>query len=36
MWQTLGEGNEDCVEWVICCAVLNLLESVHPAFRNLS
>ncbi|CED84801.1 hypothetical protein [Phaffia rhodozyma] len=26
VWQTLGEGNEDCVEWVICCAVLNLLD----------
>lgn len=26
VWQTLGEGNEDCVEWVVCCACLNLLE----------
>jgi hypothetical protein len=26
VWQTLGEGNEDCVEWVIACACLNLLE----------
>lgn len=26
VWQTLGEGNEDCVEWVVLCAVLNLLE----------
>lgn len=26
VWQTLGEGNEDCVEWVVCCAALNLLE----------
>lgn len=28
VWQTLGEGNEDCVEWVVLCAALNLLESV--------
>jgi hypothetical protein len=27
VWQTLGEGNEDCVEWVVLCAALNLLES---------
>jgi len=26
VWQTLGVGNEDCVEWVVSCAVLNLLE----------
>jgi hypothetical protein len=26
VWQTLGTGNEDCVEWVVCCACLNLLE----------
>ncbi|KAG2078036.1 hypothetical protein BDR04DRAFT_443643 [Suillus decipiens] len=26
VWQTLGEGNEDCVEWVVLCAVLNLLD----------
>jgi hypothetical protein len=26
VWQTLGEGNEDCVEWVVACACLNLLE----------
>ncbi|PSR74156.1 hypothetical protein PHLCEN_2v10112 [Hermanssonia centrifuga] len=26
VWQTLGEGNEDCVEWVVLCASLNLLE----------
>ncbi|KAL7416011.1 hypothetical protein BDY24DRAFT_348512 [Mrakia frigida] len=26
VWQTLGEGNEDCVEWVVCCAALNLLD----------
>ncbi|KAJ9109130.1 hypothetical protein QFC21_000458 [Naganishia friedmannii] len=26
VWQTLGEGNEDCVEWVIACACLNLLD----------
>lgn len=26
VWQTLGEGNEDCVEWVVLCAALNLLE----------
>ena len=28
VWQTLGEGNEDCVEWVVLCAALNLLEYV--------
>jgi hypothetical protein len=28
VWQTLGVGNEDCVEWVVCCACLNLLELV--------
>jgi hypothetical protein len=28
VWQTLGVGNEDCVEWVVCCACLNLLEYV--------
>lgn len=28
VWQTLGEGNEDCVEWVVLCAALNLLEWV--------
>ncbi|WWD16404.1 hypothetical protein CI109_100830 [Kwoniella shandongensis] len=26
VWQTLGVGNEDCVEWVVCCACLNLLD----------
>ncbi|KAK4684621.1 hypothetical protein P7C73_g5546, partial [Tremellales sp. Uapishka_1] len=26
VWQTLGHGNEDCVEWVVCCACLNLLD----------
>ncbi|KAF8509285.1 hypothetical protein JB92DRAFT_2947619 [Gautieria morchelliformis] len=26
VWQTLGEGNEDCVEWVVLCAALNLLD----------
>ena len=30
VWQTLGEGNEDCVEWVVLCAALNLLECVLP------
>lgn len=29
VWQTLGEGNEDCVEWVVLCAALNLLEYDH-------
>lgn len=33
VWQTLGEGNEDCVEWVVLCAALNLLEYV--CFRSL-
>ena len=28
VWQTLGEGNEDCVEWVVLCAALNLLEYI--------
>lgn len=28
VWQTLGDGNEDCVEWVVLCAALNLLEYV--------
>lgn len=32
VWQTLGEGNEDCVEWVVLCAALNLLECVFPSF----
>ena len=31
VWQTLGEGNEDCVEWVVLCAALNLLEYVHSS-----
>ncbi|EPT06132.1 hypothetical protein FOMPIDRAFT_1013104 [Fomitopsis schrenkii] len=31
VWQTLGEGNEDCVEWVVLCAALNLLEYVTPS-----
>ncbi|TIB17350.1 hypothetical protein E3P89_00159 [Wallemia ichthyophaga] len=26
VWQTLGEGNEDAVEWVILCTILNLLD----------
>ncbi|KAL0946988.1 hypothetical protein HGRIS_013134 [Hohenbuehelia grisea] len=26
VWHTLGEGNEDCVEWVVLCAALNLLD----------
>ena len=41
VWQTLGEGNEDCVEWVVLCAALNLLEYVivfislsHADFRT--
>lgn len=31
VWQTLGEGNEDCVEWVVLCAALNLLEYVQQS-----
>ena len=31
VWQTLGEGNEDCVEWVVLCAALNLLEYVFSS-----
>ncbi|KAA1474940.1 hypothetical protein DENSPDRAFT_852632 [Dentipellis sp. KUC8613] len=36
VWQTLGEGNEDCVEWVVLCAALNLLddEIIKAAERN--
>ncbi|KAG2061714.1 hypothetical protein BDR06DRAFT_947206 [Suillus hirtellus] len=36
VWQTLGEGNEDCVEWVVLCAVLNLLddEIIKAAEKN--
>lgn len=26
VWQTLGEGNEDMVEWIVLCAALNLLD----------
>ncbi|CAH7666292.1 hypothetical protein BY996DRAFT_4542421, partial [Phakopsora pachyrhizi] len=26
VWKTLGEGNEDMVEWVILCAALNVLD----------
>lgn len=26
VWQTLGEGNEDMVEWIVLCAGLNLLD----------
>lgn len=33
VWQTLGEGNEDCVEWVVLCAALNLLEYVSSFFN---
>ena len=40
VWQTLGEGNEDCVEWVVLCAALNLLESASfftlPRFCSLT
>ncbi|KAK7014923.1 hypothetical protein R3P38DRAFT_2998411 [Favolaschia claudopus] len=36
VWQTLGEGNEDCVEWVVLCAALNLLESVIPSTCSLT
>ncbi|KAI9571247.1 hypothetical protein HD554DRAFT_2169092 [Boletus coccyginus] len=36
VWQTLGEGNEDCVEWVVLCAALNLLddEIIKAAEKN--
>ena len=34
VWQTLGEGNEDCVEWVVLCAALNLLECVRFPSRR--
>jgi neural Wiskott-Aldrich syndrome protein len=36
VWQTLGEGNEDCVEWVVLCAALNLLESVPCSWTALT
>lgn len=26
VWQTLGDGNEDMVEWIVLCAALNLLD----------
>lgn len=26
VWQTLGEGNEDMVEWIVLCAALNLID----------
>ncbi|EST09867.1 hypothetical protein PSEUBRA_000261 [Kalmanozyma brasiliensis GHG001] len=26
VWQTLGEGNEDMVEWIVLCASLNVLD----------
>lgn len=26
VWQTLGEGNEDMVEWILVCAALNVLD----------
>lgn len=37
VWQTLGEGNEDCVEWVVLCAALNLLEyvlQIIPSYKT--
>lgn len=36
VWQTLGEGNEDMVEWIVLCAALNLIdeEIVKAAERN--
>lgn len=35
VWQTLGEGNEDCVEWVVLCAALNLLEYVFFVYHSI-
>ena len=37
VWQTLGEGNEDMVEWIVLCAALNLIdeEIVRAAGRNM-
>ncbi|GAA93754.1 uncharacterized protein L969DRAFT_92326 [Mixia osmundae IAM 14324] len=26
VWKTLGEGNEDMVEWIVLCAALNVLD----------
>ncbi|WFD32945.1 hypothetical protein MSPP1_003998 [Malassezia sp. CBS 17886] len=36
VWLTLGEGNEDMVEWIVLCAALNLIdeEIVKAAARN--
>lgn len=36
VWQTLGEGNEDMVEWIVLCAALNLIdeEIVKAASRT--
>ena len=36
VWQTLGEGNEDMVEWIVLCAALNLLddEIIKAAQKN--
>lgn len=36
VWQTLGEGNEDMVEWIVLCAALNLIdeEIVKAAGRS--
>lgn len=36
VWQTLGEGNEDMVEWIVLCAALNLIdeEIVKAASRH--
>ena len=37
VWQTLGEGNEDMVEWIVLCAALNLIDEdiVRAAGRNI-
>lgn len=36
VWQTLGEGNEDMVEWIVLCAALNVLdeEIIKAAEKN--
>ncbi|WFD08406.1 hypothetical protein MVES1_003778 [Malassezia vespertilionis] len=38
VWQTLGEGNEDMVEWIVLCAALNLIdeEIIKAASRKLT
>lgn len=35
VWRTLGEGNEDMVEWIVLCAALNVLDDeIRQAARD--